>query len=381
MKLNILIPTFNPGRDFIHILTKLRSLFPDTPILVVDDGSSNTVSLEVLGRASQLPFVKILRLPRNVGKPSAIKAGLLHVDSDYVLLLDDDTLPDWGLKEALSLIEDMDSSGFDVAVFEVLTSNRSRIVEEMQFLEYFFVTHVLREVFEGPAGSLGPASLWRTPLLREVMERHDGAFEGDDLQMLLIAILELSVKVKVSKLRVYTEPKNSLLELWKQRAFVWIPGYLHNVVKFLPKIILGRKRVLAPHKVALLMYFSALLLKIIFIAKLIGINTELFYLPAALSLSWATSEGLLSTGRKGIIFLLPLILTSISILLGWGLAGRSLMSWMFSTVAINGTVRGKGLRVKDSILLVLHYAGLMLVPYTLGELIFLSRKLQKFFKV
>jgi glycosyltransferase involved in cell wall biosynthesis len=67
----ILIPAFRAERTVGEVVRRLRSLYPATEILVVDDGSDDATS----SRAAEAGAL-VERLPRNAGKGSALARGL-----------------------------------------------------------------------------------------------------------------------------------------------------------------------------------------------------------------------------------------------------------------------------------------------------------------
>jgi GT2 family glycosyltransferase len=77
----------------------LRSSLPDgVRVLVVDDASPDDTA-DVL--ASYGDRIDVLRMPRNVGFGAACNAGVAHVQTDLVVLLNNDTTPHDGWLDAL----------------------------------------------------------------------------------------------------------------------------------------------------------------------------------------------------------------------------------------------------------------------------------------
>jgi glycosyltransferase involved in cell wall biosynthesis len=87
------VPAFNEGENLTELIPMLdetlRTISSEYSILVVDDGSDDDTSAVVISLAAQYP-VRLLQLSRNFGKESAITAGLDHVDTDVVILMDAD---------------------------------------------------------------------------------------------------------------------------------------------------------------------------------------------------------------------------------------------------------------------------------------------------
>ncbi len=90
-KISVLIPAFNEDATIIELLEKVRAQEIEEvafEIVVVDDGSTDrTAELVSLRPDLHDHFVK---LPNNLGKGGAVKAGLEVVTGDYVLFQDAD---------------------------------------------------------------------------------------------------------------------------------------------------------------------------------------------------------------------------------------------------------------------------------------------------
>jgi glycosyltransferase involved in cell wall biosynthesis len=87
------IPAFNEGENLAQLIPMLdetlRAMSGEYSILVIDDGSADDTSAVAIALAAQYP-IRLLQLSRNFGKENAITAGLDHVDSDVVILMDAD---------------------------------------------------------------------------------------------------------------------------------------------------------------------------------------------------------------------------------------------------------------------------------------------------
>lgn len=94
MFLSIIIPVYNESRQIEGTLKKVHQFFIsknfDFEIIVVDDGSSDETAGLVLNLAKLLSGVQLIRLPRNIGKGGAVKAGALVARGKWILFLDAD---------------------------------------------------------------------------------------------------------------------------------------------------------------------------------------------------------------------------------------------------------------------------------------------------
>jgi glycosyltransferase involved in cell wall biosynthesis len=74
----ILIPAYNPPASFDTLVEALVEVTKDTdiPLVIVDDGSDESQSQDVLNSLAQTPGVTLLRHPTNLGKGAALKTGI-----------------------------------------------------------------------------------------------------------------------------------------------------------------------------------------------------------------------------------------------------------------------------------------------------------------
>lgn len=109
---SVVIPCYNYGQYLEEaVRSVLRQTFQDFEIVVVDDGSDEPATLEVLSRLSH-PRLRLLRQP-NRGLPAARNAGIRQAQGKYVCCLDaDDLLAPTYLEKAVHLLECFPTVGF-----------------------------------------------------------------------------------------------------------------------------------------------------------------------------------------------------------------------------------------------------------------------------
>jgi glycosyltransferase involved in cell wall biosynthesis len=78
------LPTYNEER-VSAVVEELRRLYPDSPVLVVDDGSADRS-----GERARAAGAEVVRHPYNKGNGAAVKTGLRAARTDWVVLLDAD---------------------------------------------------------------------------------------------------------------------------------------------------------------------------------------------------------------------------------------------------------------------------------------------------
>jgi len=83
--LTIVLPAFDEEAAIGTVIERLRARYPDTPILVVDDGSTDRTADIV--RAHQ---VRLVRHTENRGYGAAWKSGVGAADTRYIAFFDSD---------------------------------------------------------------------------------------------------------------------------------------------------------------------------------------------------------------------------------------------------------------------------------------------------
>lgn len=81
----VLLPAFNEAETIGHTIEKIKALYPDFEVLVIDDGSSDhTMQVAINAGANVWPH------PYNMGNGAAIKTGLRLAKGTWVIIMDAD---------------------------------------------------------------------------------------------------------------------------------------------------------------------------------------------------------------------------------------------------------------------------------------------------
>lgn len=88
MKVSIIVPVFNERATVAELLRRVAAVDVEKEIIAVDDGSSDG-SREILADL-ELPGLRVIHHPRNLGKGGAVRTGLIHATGQIVLVQDAD---------------------------------------------------------------------------------------------------------------------------------------------------------------------------------------------------------------------------------------------------------------------------------------------------
>jgi len=92
---SVLIPAHNEEQSIrATVASVLNSNYPHFEIVVVDDGSTDATPRILLELADECPAVRVLIMKQNMGKPSALRYGLLACRGEIILAMDADAFLD-----------------------------------------------------------------------------------------------------------------------------------------------------------------------------------------------------------------------------------------------------------------------------------------------
>ena len=85
MKVSVVIPAYNEGAVIGQTVARIRSLYPDFEVIVVDDGSKDDTA-----QRAREAGAEVFRHPYNIGNGAAVKTGIRRASGDLVVLMDGD---------------------------------------------------------------------------------------------------------------------------------------------------------------------------------------------------------------------------------------------------------------------------------------------------
>jgi cellulose synthase/poly-beta-1,6-N-acetylglucosamine synthase-like glycosyltransferase/peptidoglycan/xylan/chitin deacetylase (PgdA/CDA1 family)/spore germination protein YaaH len=237
----VLIPAYNEELVIERtVRAALASDYSNLRVIVIDDGSSDR-TLEVARNAfGRNPRVLILTKP-NSGKAAALNYGLEHVNEEFFVGIDADTVI---APNAVSmLVPHFLDARIGALAGNAKVGNRVNLWTRWQALEYITSQNFERRALDLlGAVSVVPGAIgaWRTSAVREAGAfHHDTVAEDADLTM---ALLQNGYRVEYEdRALAYTEAPMNANGLMRQR-FRWSFGILQSVFKH--KVAFRRKGVL-----------------------------------------------------------------------------------------------------------------------------------------
>ena len=88
--LSIVIPAYNEVSSILEVLQAIGGLTIKKEIIVVDDGSTDGTRDLLKKYGVENPAVKVILMPQNGGKGTALREGFKHATGDYTVVQDAD---------------------------------------------------------------------------------------------------------------------------------------------------------------------------------------------------------------------------------------------------------------------------------------------------
>lgn len=85
-KISVIIPAYNEASTIGNIVSKIKTLYPEFEIIVVNDGS-----IDETGILAKRAGAKVHNHPYNIGNGAAVKSGIRHASGDILVFMDGDS--------------------------------------------------------------------------------------------------------------------------------------------------------------------------------------------------------------------------------------------------------------------------------------------------
>lgn len=138
-RISVVIPCFNSGATVLQTVSSVREqTWPDVEIVVVDDGSTDPATIEVLNGFAGIVLVR----QANAGLPAARNAGFAMASGDYVLPLDADDWLEPDAIETLALALETSTAAFAYSFLALEGEARGVLPKAYNFFEQLFLNQM-----------------------------------------------------------------------------------------------------------------------------------------------------------------------------------------------------------------------------------------------
>ena len=84
-KVSVILPAFNESAAIKGIVSRVRKMYPQFEVIVIDDGSSDDTAAE-----AEKAGAKVYSHPYNIGNGAAVKSGIRIASGDVLVFMDGD---------------------------------------------------------------------------------------------------------------------------------------------------------------------------------------------------------------------------------------------------------------------------------------------------
>ena len=236
---SIIIPAYNEAKRISptlrHIAAFIQERSWDAEVLVVNDGSTDETAAVVERFADEFSIVRLIQLPRNLGKGNAISVGVDQSRGDQILFADaDDSTP---IADSEKLFDAL-RAGADVAMGSRWVDPAVQIQPQPWYrllngrLYSFLVRAVLGVKFKDTQNGF---KAYSSRAAKSIFPLQRISGWGFDAEVIFLAqrfgfkVVEIPVKYTYysegSKIRPYRDGARMLWELLKVRYGGWTGAY------------------------------------------------------------------------------------------------------------------------------------------------------------
>ena len=108
-KVSVILPTYNESSAINGVVSKLKKMYPQFEVIVINDGSKDDTAIE-----AEKAGAKVYSHPYNIGNGAAVKSGIRMATGDVLVFMDGDGQHD--PNELPHFFETAERSGVDIIV-------------------------------------------------------------------------------------------------------------------------------------------------------------------------------------------------------------------------------------------------------------------------
>ena len=146
--ISVVVPCFNSGKTLERTIESIKNqTWLEKEIILVNDGSNDEKTLEVLKGYKKDSFIKVVD-QKNKGLPSARNTGVIHAKGNYLFFLDSD---DWINKNALEefyiFLQNNKNSSYVFSDCILEGSNKGIRKKVFNLFEQLFINQIPYSIF------------------------------------------------------------------------------------------------------------------------------------------------------------------------------------------------------------------------------------------
>ena len=279
-RVSVIVPVYNEEviiRRTIKAL--LKSDYPLTEILIIDDGSTDQTASIIKKYFSRNSKVKLLQ-KENGGKASALNLGFQNALGDIIITIDADTI--FKSTTISDLVKNFSDSRVAAVTGNCKIGNIHNQLLMWQHIEYVTAQNLDKRAFE-ELGCItvvsGSNSAWRKSVVEQLGFYHNDTLAEDT--ELTIRILNAGHKIVYDERAIsYEESPETIKEFVKQR-FRWSYGVLQTTWKHKKSIFSSSNKALkffaAPSLLfSYLLFLTSPIIDFLFIVALLTGTTSIY---------------------------------------------------------------------------------------------------------
>lgn len=154
-KISVVVPAYNEEACIPELVNSVKSTFEklsfDYELIIVDDGSIDNTFEIIREQSKKVPFVKGIKLSRNMGHQAALDCGLHNASGDAIISMDAD------LQHPPDLLPEMirlwDQEGFEIVTTQKLENKEAGFIYKIWAKLFYSFFNKYSQIKLTPNGS------------------------------------------------------------------------------------------------------------------------------------------------------------------------------------------------------------------------------------